>query len=1344
MQNAGRTGWRIERLLVAVVLLAAGALRGSLPQPTIGSWVPGASLGAARSGAAAVLLADGRVLVIGGSDAGGPVGTVEVIGTDGSVSAAAPMQVPRSHFVAARLSDGRVLVAGGVTTGSGITNAAELYDPATNTWTAVPGGMLEARADAAAVTLFDGRVLVAGGRGNGTVSNTLEAYDPAASGFVLLGTLATARTGAAAEQLDDGRVLIAGGTDAGGTVLASSELYDPASGTVSAGPAMQSARTAFTLTRLLNGRVLAAGGSDGQRELASLELYDPATNSFAAPATAAGQPVTLVAARQGHQAVRLPHNGAVLLFGGTAGGTALASAELFTAAVAADGSWSYGETATGALTVARAGAAAAALDDGTPAGTNPGLLVAAGGTDAGGNLLASTEYYGFPTVRTDQSDYAPGSTVTITGTGWQPGETVTLTLVESPLVDTHPVLTAVADAAGNIVNTQFVTNALDAGVTFYLTALGQSSGRQAQTVFSDASIQGAAITIKDATCTNPKTSFVIGDTVCASVLATVTGSGNLPDYYIVWFRPDNTAAKTTHETGVGNNTTQTDTLTLTGSFAVTGTWTVKTCKNSTCTGGGNVLDTKTFNVSAQPPSMSKSFGAAKIAVGNTTTLSFSLSNPNPSGVTLTGVSFTDTLPTGLVVATPSGLNNTCGGTATATAGSGSVSLSGASLAGGASCTVTVNVEANGAATGTLTNSVTVSSANGGTGNTATAQITVYQQYTVTFAATGIPTGSSADTSGTLVSYSGTQLGSPVSGTLTAAQLGTAAASIAFDAGTQVTFSYISPISPTGSTTKRYVLTAASPNPSPASPISSLASNTTVTASYVAQYLVTFSASGLGSDATGTVVSWSGTQAGSAASGSLTAAQLGTPAAQIWFDANTQVSYSYSSPVASSVTGKRYILDSSISPNPSPASPINSLGAATPVTATYKTQYQVTFTLSGVGSDVGNTTTVLTLTSPSSQSISFGQFSSNSYSDWFDAGSNLSYSFASPLASTTSGKRYLLTSTSPASISSLSAATTVTATYKAQYDTTTTVTSSANPSVYGQPVTFTATVATVASGGPTPTGSVQFSVDGSPSGSPVALSGGQAAVTISSLAVGGHTIAASYTPDTDSFTGSSGTLSQTVNKANTTTTVTSSANPSLLGQPVTFTATVSVVAPGAGTPTGSVSFYDGATLLGTVSLGGNQAQFTTSTLGVGSHNITASYSGDGNFNGSTSPALVQQVNYGFLGLQSPYAPPPATFNVKRTMPLKWQYTDNNGNVVNSSTANPQVIIYGPYTCGQPDTAGTITVNDAGSSGYQYDPTTNTWQFNWQVKGNLTGCYDIYIKSQQSGQQNGPFPISVVNK
>ncbi len=89
------------------------------------------------------------------------------------------------------------------------------------------------------------------------------------------------------------------------------------------------------------------------------------------------------------------------------------------------------------------------------------------------------------TVMTDQADYAPGTIVTITGSGWQPGETVTLSLVESPLVDTHPDLTAVADADGNIVNNQFSPDSHDLAITFTLTATGNSSGLQAQTTFTD-------------------------------------------------------------------------------------------------------------------------------------------------------------------------------------------------------------------------------------------------------------------------------------------------------------------------------------------------------------------------------------------------------------------------------------------------------------------------------------------------------------------------------------------------------------------------------------------------------------------------------------------------------------------------------------------------------------------------------------------------------------------------------------------------------------------------------------------------------------------------------------------
>jgi hypothetical protein len=81
---------------------------------------------------------------------------------------------------------------------------------------------------------------------------------------------------------------------------------------------------------------------------------------------------------------------------------------------------------------------------------------------------------------------------------------------------------------------------------------------------------------------------------------------------------------------------------------------------------------------------------------------------------------------------------------------------------------------------------------------------------------------------------------------------------------------------------------------------------------------------------------------------------------------------------------------------------------------------------------------------------------------------------------------------------------------------------------------------------------------------------------------------------------------------------------VFGQAKTLTATVAAVPPGAGTPTGTVSFFDGATLLGTGTLAGGIATLTTSTLAVGSHSLTAVYNGSSNFTGSTSPVDTQTV------------------------------------------------------------------------------------------------------------------------
>ena len=101
-----------------------------------------------------------------------------------------------------------------------------------------------------------------------------------------------------------------------------------------------------------------------------------------------------------------------------------------------------------------------------------------------------------------------------------------------------------------------------------------------------------------------------------------------------------------------------------------------------------------------------------------------------------------------------------------------------------------------------------------------------------------------------------------------------------------------------------------------------------------------------------------------------------------------------------------------------------------------------------------------------------------------------------------------------------------------------------------------------------------------------------------------------------------TVAATITKANSATALISSPNPSVIGQSVTFTATVT----GAGaTPTGSVEFYDGATLLGTATLAAGVATFTISTLSAGSHSITAHYAGNLNYNTSVSSAVNQVVD-----------------------------------------------------------------------------------------------------------------------
>jgi hypothetical protein len=187
-------------------------------------------------------------------------------------------------------------------------------------------------------------------------------------------------------------------------------------------------------------------------------------------------------------------------------------------------------------------------------------------------------------------------------------------------------------------------------------------------------------------------------------------------------------------------------------------------------------------------------------------------------------------------------------------------------------------------------------------------------------------------------------------------------------------------------------------------------------------------------------------------------------------------------------------------------------------------------------------------------------------------------------------------------------------------TSTALASSLNPSIYGQTVTWTATVTT--SGSTAPTGTVNFTWNGGlyTIGSAKLNASGVATLTRSNLNADSYPLTATYNGDANNLGSSSPILNQVINQATSSATLTSSPNPSTQGQAVTFTAKITsptVV------PTGPVTFTAGKTTLGTVQLSNGKAVFTTSTLAVGSTTVTATYPGDSNI-ASSSAAVTQTV------------------------------------------------------------------------------------------------------------------------
>jgi hypothetical protein len=260
----------------------------------------------------------------------------------------------------------------------------------------------------------------------------------------------------------------------------------------------------------------------------------------------------------------------------------------------------------------------------------------------------------------------------------------------------------------------------------------------------------------------------------------------------------------------------------------------------------------------------------------------------------------------------------------------------------------------------------------------------------------------------------------------------------------------------------------------------------------------------------------------------------------------------------------------------------------------------------------------------------------------------------------------------------------------QVGSTASVSTSVDPSVYGDQVTFTANVASAVPGLAAPTGTVTF-FDGSTPIDTETLSAGMATYSTSSLDVGGHSITVQYGGDTNFLGSSSPSVTQTVEQTGSTTALQSSVNPTNFGDSVTFTATVSSTTPGLGTPTGQVTFFDGASAIDTETLYFGSATFTTSALGIGDHMLTAKYLGDSTFSTSMSTVFTQTV----------IAPPPATLN---------------GTIFNDLNGD------GSFEGGEPGLSG-WTVNLIDASSTTVATTTTDASGNYSFTSVLRGTYTI---------------------
>lgn len=380
-----------------------------------------------RSGHTSTLQPDGRVLIIGGDARG----TAEIFDPVVETSElAGSLAFARFGHTATLLQNGSVLVVGGIVDGVA-TASTEIYDTTTGKFSAGPM-MNIARSGHTATRLPDGTILFAGGGSDSAEIFTGDAFVP------LAGRMKMARTNASAILTSDGHVFIVGGDER------SAELFDPTNGSFTVvGNELSIARTRPHLRLLADGKIQIIGGSDD----GSMEIYDPASDTIGAYAHVV--PQTDPCANLVNYILNAETRAALFFIG----------------------SPSIERDRSG-FTVTELGSRAVVI----------------GGVDSSGVALDSIEIFDSSTasVTTDKLDYAPGERVRVTGSGFVPGESIRVMIHEDPHTEFERGFEAVADAVGNFAG-EYLVRRYDLRMKFVVGARGLSSGRTAQTTFTDAS-----------------------------------------------------------------------------------------------------------------------------------------------------------------------------------------------------------------------------------------------------------------------------------------------------------------------------------------------------------------------------------------------------------------------------------------------------------------------------------------------------------------------------------------------------------------------------------------------------------------------------------------------------------------------------------------------------------------------------------------------------------------------------------------------------------------------------------------------------------------------------------------